>query len=185
MIKKTETPRADAALIAKYVDGSGNRLPYVSADFARELERELTAANAKNANHILYANRIRELTLELASDQSIYATAIQDLKLKLSESMATVELMREALNSARTSVQFASEEEVQESGGPCIANQAHLAILLLESALATPPSTALVEHEKATRNKALDDAVNKAMIGDWWNCSDETMKGRIERLKTP
>jgi len=40
----TETPLTEAALMPKYLDGSGNRLEYVHADFARQLERELNKA---------------------------------------------------------------------------------------------------------------------------------------------
>lgn len=44
--------------------------------------------------------------------------------------------MEEALKRCKVCVDFAAEEEVQEEGGPCIANQAFLANQLIELSLA-------------------------------------------------
>lgn len=56
--------------------------------------------------------------------------------------LAQIAVKDEALEACKPCVDFAATEEVQEAGGPCIANKAFLAKQLLENALTNSPAAA-------------------------------------------
>jgi len=60
MNEQTETPRTDDQSVRYYDDATGRRIEYVASRFARQLERELTAARAEVATIKEQRDRLAE-----------------------------------------------------------------------------------------------------------------------------
>jgi hypothetical protein len=86
MNEQTETPRTDDQSVRYYDDATGRRIEYVASRFARQLERELTAARAEVATIKEQRDRLAEVLNELWHHYSLTEAAYNLIE----KSLATV-----------------------------------------------------------------------------------------------